>query len=128
SHRRADNRSRVRRSGRGLHGRIAARRKRPVHHRDGNEDAVYWPGIMMSDITPRAQRTHESKEAGMIGRWKLVLIVAAVITGCAMIVVTAQQPPPAGGPAPVQGASYTVQQAERGRVAYVSNCSGCHGP
>ena len=63
----------------------------------------------------------------MIGRWRLLLVVA-VIAGCAMIVVTAQQPPPADGPAPVQGASYTVQQAERGRVAYASNCSGCHGP
>ena len=63
----------------------------------------------------------------MIGRWRL-LLVAAVIAGCAMIVVTAQQPPPAGGPAPAAGASYTVQQAERGRVAYAQNCSGCHGP
>ena len=64
----------------------------------------------------------------MIARWKLLLVVAAVITGCAMIVVTAQQPPPAGGTTPAQGVSYTVQQAERGRVAYDSNCSGCHGP
>jgi alcohol dehydrogenase (cytochrome c) len=63
----------------------------------------------------------------MIGRWRLSLIVAAVITGCAMIVVTAQQTPPASGAAPAQGAGYTVQQAERGRVAYESNCSGCHG-
>src|SRR4030095_842964 len=64
----------------------------------------------------------------MIGRWRLLLIVAAVVTGCAMIVVTAHHPPAAGGPAPAQGASFTVQQAERGHVAYMSNCSGCHGP
>ena len=59
----------------------------------------------------------------MIGRWRL-LLVAAVIAGCAMIVVTAQQPPPAGGPAPAAGASYTVQQAERGRVAYAVELFG----
>src|SRR5688572_20139266 len=63
----------------------------------------------------------------MIGRWRL-LLVAALIGGCAMIIVTAQQPSPAAAPAPAQGASYTAQQAERGRVAYQSNCSGCHGP
>jgi len=64
----------------------------------------------------------------MIARWKHLLVVAAVITGCALIVVTAQQPPPAGGTTPAAGVGYTVQQAERGRVAYMSNCSGCHGP
>src|SRR5689334_13872911 len=63
----------------------------------------------------------------MIGRWKLLLVVAAFITGCAMIVVTAQQPAAQGGAAAAAGASFTVQQAERGRVAYASNCSGCHG-
>ena len=62
----------------------------------------------------------------MSGRWRL-LLVAAVI-GCAMIVGAAQQPPAAGGPTPAAGASYTAQQAERGRVAYAQNCSGCHGP
>jgi alcohol dehydrogenase (cytochrome c) len=65
----------------------------------------------------------------MIARVRLLLVVAAFITGCAMmVVVTAQQPPPGGGTTPAQGVSYTVQQAERGRVAYMSNCSGCHGP
>ena len=63
----------------------------------------------------------------MIGRWRLLLIFAAVITGGAMIGVTAQHPPAGGGAAPAAGASYTAQQAERGRVAYESNCSGCHG-
>src|SRR5688572_32663428 len=63
----------------------------------------------------------------MIGRWRL-LLVAAMIAGCAMIIVTAQQPSPTAAPGAAQGASYTAQQAERGRVAYQQNCSGCHGP
>src|SRR4051794_20353447 len=68
------------------------------------------------------------KETGMIARWRLSPIVPAVISCCAMmVVVTAQQPPAGGGTTPAQGVSYTVQQAERGRVAYMSNCSGCHG-
>ena len=63
----------------------------------------------------------------MIGRWRL-LLVAAMIAGCAMMIVTAQQPSPASAPGPAESASYTAQQAERGRVAYAQNCSGCHGP
>ena len=59
----------------------------------------------------------------MIGRWRL-LLVAAMIAGCAMIIVTAQQPSPAGAPGPAQGASYTAQQAERGRVAYRAELFG----
>src|SRR5687767_2079483 len=63
----------------------------------------------------------------MIGRWRL-LLVAAMIAGSAVIIATAQQPSSAGAPSPAQGATYTAQQAERGRMAYQSNCSGCHGP
>ena len=68
------------------------------------------------------------------------LATAAGLLVGAIMVVTAQNNPPApaaqgggggrrgGGAAAAATGAYTQEQAERGRVAYDSNCSGCHGP
>ena len=48
---RADNRCRRRRTGSRLHGNLAARRKRPVHDPDGDQDALH-----RSRLTPRGSR------------------------------------------------------------------------
>ena len=65
------------------------------------------------------------------------LIAALGLFVCAIIVLTAQAPAPAGqgggggrrggGPPAGPVIGYTAEQAERGRVLYDSNCSGCHG-
>src|SRR4051812_3535874 len=60
------------------------------------------------------------------------LITAVCLVVSAIVVGTAQNAPPAapaaaGGQPAAAATGYTSQQAERGRVAYESNCSGCHG-
>ena len=74
----------------------------------------------------------------MIGTWKPVLIVAAVIAGWAIIGVTAQQPPaapPAGGPGGITGdgsgsgpggtGAGTPAEAKRGMSARLTSPSSC---
>ncbi len=72
-------------------------------------------GWTLSEAAPRMARHG--------GRAALIAAVAVLTTTAASVATQAQ-----GAGSTVWAGSYTVEQAERGKVGYATNCASCHGP